>query len=275
MNIILQPTARDAALLTARLLAKALRDRPALVLGLATGRTMEEVYAHLARMHRTEKLDFSLCHTFNLDEYAGLPADHPSSYRAYMEHHLFRHINIDPRNTYLPNGMAGDLNAEADRYDAKIRECGGIDVQLLGIGSNGHIGFNEPLSALRSRTRATALTPATRTQNAAMFDGKAQRVPARALTMGVGTILEARRCLLLATGPAKAEILAQAMEGPLTAMVTASALQLHPCCTVIADEAAGARLQNQTYYRWLFANDPEWADFRTVQKKRPVGRKQP
>jgi len=190
-----------------------------------------------------------------------------------MEHHLFRHINIDPRNTHLPDGMADDLNAEADHYEAKIRVCGGIDVQLLGIGSNGHIGFNEPLSALQSRTRVTALTPATRTQNAAMFG--AQRVPARALTMGVGTILEARRCLLLATGPAKAEILAQAVEGPLTAMVTASALQLHPCCTVIADESAGARLQNQTYYRWLFANDPEWADFRTVQKKRPVRGMQP
>ena len=143
-----------------------------------------------------------------------------------------------------------------------MAECGGIGLQLLGIGSDGHIGFNEPLSALRSRTREKALTPATRRQNARYFGGDPAQVPARALTMGVGTILEAQRLLFVATGESKAAIVAKAVEGPITAMVSASALQLHPHCTVIVDEAAAAQLQEQEYYRWLFANEPEWAAFR-------------
>ena len=142
--------------------------------------------------------------------------------------------------------------------------AGGIDLQLLGLGADGHIGFNEPLSALLSRTREKALTPATRLQNAPMFGGDPGQVPARAITMGVGTILDSRRCLLLATGAAKADILARAVEGPITAMVTASALQLHPKCQVVVDEAAAARLQGVDYYRWIFQNEPEWAGFRSA-----------
>jgi glucosamine-6-phosphate deaminase len=262
MEVIIRPTADAAAMLTARLIARALQAKPHLVLGLATGRTMAHVYAELTRRHRSGGLDFSLCRTFNLDEYVGLAPDHPDSYRQYMHRHLFQHVNIDPRNTHVLNGTAPDLGAECEQYERLIRECGGIDLQLLGIGTDGHIGFNEPLSALLSRTREKALTPATRHQNAAMFGGDAARVPARALTMGVGTIQESRRCLLLVTGTDKAAILARAVEGPITSMVTGSALQLHPRCTAVIDEAAAANLQGTEYYRWVFATEPEWAEFR-------------
>jgi len=161
----------------------------------------------------------------------------------------------------VPDGMANDLGAECRRYEAAIARVGGIDLQLLGIGQAGHIGFNEPLSALRSRTRVKALTPTTVAQNAPLFGG-ADRMPRRAVTMGVGTIIEARRCFLLATGDSKADIIAQAVEGPITSMVTATALQLHPRCTVVVDEAAGAKLKEKEYYHWIFENEPEWQDFR-------------
>jgi glucosamine-6-phosphate deaminase len=197
----------------------------------------------------------------NLDEYVGLFPSDPNSYRHYMNHHLFRHVNIDPRNTHLPNGMAADLDAECRHYEALIHRFGGIDLQLLGIGKAGHIGFNEPLSALRSRTRVKALTPTTLKQNAASF-GSEENMPRRAITMGVGTIIEARRCLLLATGESKAEVVAQAVEGPISSMVSASALQLHPRCTVIVDEAAAGKLKEKEYYRWIFENEPEWQAYR-------------
>jgi len=261
VEVIIRPKADAAAELVARLIAKELRANPHLVLGLATGRTMEAVYDRLVQMHRDEKLDFSLCHTFNLDEYVGVAPDDPHSYRHYMNAHLFRHVNIDLRDTHLPNGLAPDLDAECRSYEQLIGKFGGIDVQLLGVGQAGHIGFNEPLSALRSRTRVKALTPTTMAQNADFFGGEVN-VPKRAITMGVGTILDARRCLLLATGADKADIVAKAVEGPITAMISATALQLHPRCTVVVDEAAASQLQSAEYYRWIFANEPEWEEFR-------------
>lgn len=261
MEVIIQPNKEAAAGLVARIVAKELRANPNLVLGLATGATMECVYRHLVRLRQEEKLDFSLCRTFNLDEYVGLFPSDPNSYRHYMNHHLFRHVNVDPRNTHLPNGLAEDLDAECRRYEATIQRFGGIDLQLLGIGKAGHIGFNEPLSALRSRTRVKALTPTTLKQNAPFFGGE-DKMPRRAITMGVGTIIEARRCLLLATGQSKAGVIARAVEGPITSMVSASALQLHPHCTVIVDEEAAGQLQEQDYYRWIFENEPEWQEYR-------------
>jgi len=261
MEVIIQPDHDCAALLVARVIAKEIRAKPDLVLGLATGKTMEAVYRLLVRMHAAEGLDFSRCRTFNLDEYVGLAPGDSHSYRFYMNDHLFRNVNIDLRNTHVPDGMANDLGAECRRYEAAIARVGGIDLQLLGIGQAGHIGFNEPLSALRSRTRVKALTPTTVAQNAPLFGG-ADRMPRRAVTMGVGTIIEARRCFLLATGDSKADIIAQAVEGPITSMITASALQLHPRCTVVVDEAAGAKLKEKEYYRWIFENEPEWQDFR-------------
>jgi glucosamine-6-phosphate deaminase len=261
VEVIIRPTAEAAADLVAQIIAREVRANPHLVLGLATGRTMEAVYARLVRCHREEKLDFSLCRTFNLDEYVGLPGRDRHSYRHYMNHHLFQQVNIDLRNTHLPDGMAQDLEAECRQYESLISKFGGIGLQLLGIGQTGHLGFNEPLSALHSRTRVKALSPATLAQNAALFDEPGQ-MPRHAITMGVGTILECQRCLLLATGETKAAIVAKAVEGPITSMISATALQLHPRCTVVVDEPAASLLQGSEYYRWIFQNEPEWAPFR-------------
>lgn len=261
MEVIIQRDEDSAALLVANIIARELRNNPHLVLGLATGKTMETVYRKLAQMHQADGLDFSLCHSFNLDEYVGLSPEDPNSYHQYMNRHLFGKVNIDPRDTHLPNGMAADLEGECARYERLIKKFGGIDVQLLGIGRGGHVGFNEPLSALQSRTRVKALTPVTLEQNAKYFGGP-DKMPKRAITMGVGTILDSRRCLLLATGEEKAEIVAKAVEGPITSMISATALQLHPRCTVVVDEAAAGKLRGVDYYRWIFANEPEWLDFR-------------
>jgi glucosamine-6-phosphate deaminase len=267
VEVIIRSDRDEAAVLVARIVAHELRARPTMVLGLATGRTMEPVYAYLVALHRNEGLDFSRCSTFNLDEYIGIPASNPGSYRHTMDQLLFDQVNIRKENTHLPNGMAADLGEECRRYEAAIVEAGGIDLQLLGIGNDGHIGFNEPYSSLRSRTRAKALTPETMLQNACLFRGDASAVPRRALTMGVGTILDSRRCLLLATGAAKAPIVARAVEGPLTAMVTASALQLHPQCQVVVDQEAASLLSDAGYHGWVFENEPEWEPFRQQPSK--------
>src|SRR5437016_4681635 len=261
MEVIIQSSKDSAAALVARIVAHDLRANPHLVLGLATGKTMERLYRHLVRIHKEQKLDFSLCRTFNLDEYVGLFPSDPNSYRHYMDQHLFRQVNIEPRNTHLPNGLATDLDEECRRYEGLIQRFGGIDLQLLGLGRAGHIGFNEPLSALRSRTRVKALTPTTIRQNAPLFGGEG-RMPRRAITMGVGTILECRRCILLATGSTKAEVVAKAVEGPITSMISATTLQLHPRCSVIVDEEAASRLAEKDYYRWIFENEPEWEEYR-------------
>lgn len=260
MEVIIRPDKESACSLTARLIAKALKAEPRLVLGLATGRTMEQVYEMLATMHRAEGLDFSQCRTFNLDEYVGLAGKDKTSYRFYMNKHLFSKINIPLDQTHLPDGKASDLEKECEKYEETIKKVGGIDFQLLGIGEVGHIGFNEPLSALLSRTRVKSLSPATIAQNAKFF-GRASAMPHRAITMGVGTILESRRCVLLATGQKKADIIAKAVEGPITSMISASSLQLHPRCTIIVDEQAAAKLQGIEYYRWIFDHEPEWQEF--------------
>lgn len=264
MEIIIRPNAAAAADFVARIIAKELRANPRLVLGLATGRTMESVYARLVTMHREERLDFSSCRTFNLDEYVGLPSTDPHSYRHYMNHHLFVQVNIMLENTHLPDGMAADLDAECATYERLIDQAGGIDLQLLGIGQTGHLGFNEPLSAFRSRTMVRALSPVTRMQNRSLFR-KPDQMPHRALTMGVGTILDCRRCLLFASGMEKAAIVAKAFEGPITSMISATALQLHPQCVVVADEAAASKLKESAYYNWLFENEPKWELFRESQ----------
>jgi glucosamine-6-phosphate deaminase len=261
MEAIIRPDAQSAARLVEQIIASELRRNPSLVLGLATGSTMDNVYRLLVEKHRKAGLDFSLCRTFNLDEYVGLAPADPHSYRYYMQSRLFSQVNIDQRNTHLPNGLATDLDAECHNYEDKIHRCGGIDLQILGIGKAGHIGFNEPLSALASRTRVKALSPITVKQNSEFFGGE-DKVPRRAITMGVGTILDCRRCILLATGARKAEVIAKAVEGPITSMISATALQLHPHATVVVDEEAGSKLQAAEYYRWIFENEPEWEEFR-------------
>ena len=261
MEVIIRATGADAARLVAQLVETRLRANPGLVLGLATGESMEPVYEMLGEAHRERGLSFAGVTTFNLDEYVGLAADDPASYRKYMHEHLFSRIDIALENTFLPDGMAQDLEAECAAYERLIEEKGGIDLQLLGIGRVGHIGFNEPLSALRSRTRVKALSPMTLEQNARFFGGDVSKVPHRAVTMGVGTILDSRRCVLLATGQEKAEVIAKAVEGPVTSMLSASALQLHPRCTVVIDEEAAVHLTQQEYYRWIFEHEPEWKPF--------------
>ena len=261
MEVIIRPTAQDAVNLTARILADDLRKNPEMVFGLATGATMEAVYAELSRMHREEGLDFSAAKSFNLDEYIGLPAEDKNSYRYYMNKHLFNNINIKLANTHLPNGMTDDVKGEGARYEAAIESVGGIDLQLLGIGQDGHIGFNEPLSSLCSRTRDKGLTPVTYRQNSIYFDPP-ESMPRRAFTMGVGTIMDARKLVMLVTGKRKADILAKAVEGPVSSMVTASAIQFHNNVTVIVDEEAAAKLQGKDYYYWNFENEPHWEEYR-------------
>lgn len=263
MEILIRESQEAGCLLGARIIAKLVREKPAAVLGLATGRTPLRLYQELIRLHREESLDFSRITTFNLDEYVGLPATHPQSYRWFMDEHFFRHINIDRRQTHVPDGTAADLHAECRAYERKIADAGGIDLQLLGLGRNGHIGFNEPTGSLRSRTWIKILSEQTLRDNSEVF-GSLEAMPRHAITMGVGTILECRRCLLLATGREKAQVIAKAVEGPVTSMISASALQLHPRCSVIVDEEAATCLENQEYYRWIFDNEPEWQEFRKV-----------
>lgn len=228
---------------------------------------MEAVYARLVQAHQTDGLDFSRGRTFNLDEYVGLPGSHRNSYRYYMNQHLFDKVNIDLRNTHLPDGMAEDLAAECNDYEEAIIRCGGINLQLLGIGNNGHLGFNEPISGLNSRTRVQVLSPATRLQNASLFSNP-ETMPRCAVTMGVKTILECRECLLLATGEDKATIVSLALEGPITSMIPATALQLHSDCLVVLDEAAAGGLKNKDYYHAMFETLPELELCRAIVAKR-------
>jgi glucosamine-6-phosphate deaminase len=261
MEVIVRPTTQDAVELTAKVIADAIKAKPDMTLGLATGRTMEALYAKLAEMHKNDDLDFSKTKSFNLDEYAGMAPEDVNSYRYYMNKHLFNNINIDIANTHLPVGNAPDLEVECQKYEDDIVACGGIDLQLLGIGRSGHIGFNEPLSPFRSRTRAVGLTPTTYEQNSPLFDNP-EDMPKRALTMGVETVLDSSRIVMLVTGEEKADIIAKAIEGPMTSMISASAIQLHPNCTVIIDEAAATKLTMRDFYDFLFANEPQWTPYR-------------
>ena len=243
MEVIVKENYEEMSKLAAQLIAEVIRKKPRAVLGLATGSTPIGTYKELIRMHKEEGLDFSQIVTFNLDEYVGLPPDHPQSYRYFMNEQLFNHINIRMENTHVPNGMAKDLKAECEKYEQMIKEAGGIDIQLLGIGANGHIAFNEPGSSLGSRTRIKTLTEKTRQDNARFFDNDINKVPKYAITMGIGTILEARKLILLASGENKADAVAKAVEGPITAQCPASVIQLHRNVIVIVDKAAANKLK--------------------------------
>jgi len=246
MRLIIMPDQHSATRLAAGEIASVINSRTKPVLGLATGRTMEGVYRHLSAFHHELGLDFSHTSSFNLDEYVGVPASDTHSYHHYMNDLLFRHVNISTHAVHLPNGMATDLNAECAAYEQAIIDHGGIDLQLLGIGDTGHIGFNEPPSPFDTRTRCVTLNARTREQNAPMFGGNPEDVPSQALTMGVGTILEARQLLLVALGSSKAEIVAEALEGKIDPQVSASAVRLHTNCTVILDKESASQLTPQT-----------------------------
>jgi len=257
MKILICTSPDDAADIAAQVIARTVVATPDCTLGLATGRTMEAIYARLVMRHRAGDLDFARCGSFNLDEYVGVAPESPNSYRFYMQDHLFGHVNIDAARTHVPAGVGSDLRAAAEAYEAAILQAGGIDLQLLGLGENGHIGFNEPLSALRSRTRVVTLDEATRVQNAGMFGGDPALVPTQAVTMGVGTILDARSVLMVATGDGKAEAVRQMIEGPVTAMVSGSALQFHEDCLVILDEASAAGLSQRAMIAYQMQHDPD------------------
>jgi glucosamine-6-phosphate deaminase len=257
MEIIIKPGSAEAQQEAAKVLGRQIQLKPDSVLGLATGSTPIPVYEALVKMHERNELDFSRIVTFNLDEYVGLAPDHPCSYREFMRQHLFGRVNLAPENIHFPNGLAKDIPAHCAEYESAIARAGGIDLQLLGIGRDGHIGFNEPSSSLASRTRIKTLTPQTVKDNARSF-GSPDKVPRHVITMGVGTIMAARHCLLLATGDAKAEVVSRMAEGPVTADVPASILQMHPVCTLVVDESAAAKLKRHEYYRWVYDNKPSW-----------------
>jgi len=260
MEVIIQPDSAAASALAARIVGQRIAQKPDTVLGLATGRTPLRLYEELVRLHGKEGLDFSRAASFNLDEYVGLAPDHPASYRAFMEEHLFSRINLPADRAHVPSGRTADIPAECIGYEEKIAADGGIDLQILGIGIEGHIGFNEPTSSLASRTRIKTLTEETRQENAAFFGGD-DKVPHHVITMGIGTIMESRTCLLLAFGKKKAEPIARAVEGPITAMVPASILQMHPDAKIILDEDAASMLARRDYYRRVYEGKPEWQRF--------------
>jgi len=225
----------------AEIIAGAIRNKPDLTLGLATGETPVGCYRELIRMHKEEGLDFSEVVTFNLDEYVGLPPTHPQSYRYFMNVNLFNHVNIRMENTHLPDGMSDDLQKTCEEFEEAIKAAGGIDLQLLGIGTNGHIAFNEPGSPFNSRTRVVEISEQTRRDNARFFRS-IDEVPRQAISMGIGTIMEARKIVLLASGARKADAVAKSVKGPITEEIPASILQKHPDCTFILDEAAASKL---------------------------------
>jgi glucosamine-6-phosphate deaminase len=248
MLVILKRDDGQISLQAAKLIASAAHKKPTLTLGLATGGTMIGVYKHLVGLHKQGSLDFSRVVTFNLDEYLGLPAAHPRSFHHFMQENLFAHVNVDPRNIHIPDGTIRDnYDRYCASYEEAIRKAGGIDLQLLGIGRNGHVGFNEPTSSIGSRTRLKVLSQETMEDNSKFF-APGEESPRCAITMGIGTILEARKILLLATGQAKSAAIAKSIEGPITSAVSASALQLHPDVTFIIDDAAASQLTQRDYY---------------------------
>ncbi len=242
MHIRIFSTAESLAHALARNVARAVSVNPSLVLGLPTGRTPIPFYRELIRLHRAGRLDCARVRTFNLDEFLGVSPRDPRSYRAFMQRHFFDHVNVAAAQIHFLDGMAGDVARECARYERAIIRAGGLDLQILGLGTNGHIGFNEPGPALVARTHRTSLRAATRRANAGLFGGRLTAVPREALSMGVATILHARRIVLMATGGAKARSVARMVRGPVTPRVPASFLQLHRQTEVWLDRAAAGRL---------------------------------
>ncbi len=254
MEVIIKKDKKEMSKEAAEIVRDAIQKKPNLVLGLATGSTPIGLYEELIRMHREEGLDFSQVTTFNLDEYLGIPLEHPESYHSFMYRNLFDHVNIPRQSIHIPTNSLQNIDSFCEWYEDRIEECGGIDLQILGIGRDGHLGFNEPSSSLGSRTRIKTLTQETVEDNARFFDGDMSKVPRLVVTMGIGTIMDARVCLMLANGSSKVEAVARAIEGPVTAEVTASALQWHEHAIAIVDEEAAAGLQRADYYRWVYEN---------------------
>jgi glucosamine-6-phosphate deaminase len=256
VEVVILPTAEAVCARGAEIVARLVAGKPDVVLGLPTGATPRPLYAELVRRHRAEGLSFARATTFNLDEYVGVAPTHPGSFRRYMDEVFFRHVDLPAACAHVPDGLAADVPASCAAYEAAIAAAGGLDLVLLGLGEDGHVAFNEPTSSLASRTRIKTLSAASRAANQAAFG--ADPVPSHVVTMGLATILGAGRCVLLATGARKAPALAAMVEGPVTSMVPASALQLHANVTVLCDEAAASRLALADYYRDVQASKPSW-----------------
>ncbi len=250
MKIIVKKTYEDIGKEAAGIIKAELSRNRGLVLGLPTGGTPVSLYSELIRLHKDEGLDFSGVTTFNLDEYVGLGPKHLRSFNRFMHEHFFDHVNIKKENINIPDGLASDLQSHCREYEEKIASAGGIDLQVLGIGRDGHIAFNEPGSSLGSRTRVKTLAEETIQDNSRFFKKK-EDVPIFAVTMGVGTIMEARRIMLLGSGTLKADVISRFVEGPVTSEVTASILQIHPDITVVLDSEAAHRLNRLKYYDWV------------------------
>jgi glucosamine-6-phosphate deaminase len=263
MEIIIAKNYDEMSRISAKIIAGEVKKKYDLTLGLATGDTPVGTYKELVRLYNEEGLDFSKLTTFNLDEYIGLAPLHENSYNYFMKENFFKHVNVNPSRVFVPQGDTDDPEIFCEWYEHKIKEAGGIDLQILGIGRDGHIAFNEPGSSFASRTRVKALYKDTIEDNARFFKSQ-DEVPRFAISIGIGTILEARKILLIASGKKKAEICARFIEGPVTSMITATALQLHCHATVVLDEDAASLLTRREYYNWVRDNK------KLVQKK--IGR---
>lgn len=257
MEIVILPTPEEVGRVAAARIASIVRRKPTAVIGLATGSSPQGLYAALKRRVDADEISFTRARGFALDEYVGIPSEHPESYASVIARDVIVPLGFDPASVRVPDGRADDLEIAAKEYDAAIRAAGGVDVQILGIGANGHIGFNEPTSSFASRTRIKTLSPRTREDNARFFDASEQ-VPTHCMTQGVGTILDARELVLVAQGQQKADAIAALVEGPLSSFVPGSALQLHEHATVVVDKAAASKLKLADYYTYTYANKPAW-----------------
>lgn len=258
MEVVIVPDAKAGGELIAEAMAALVRRKPDALLGVATGSTPLPIYEALAAKVGSGAVDASRARICQLDEYVGLPAGHPESYRSVVLREVVEPLGLSEKSFMGPDGSAQDVQAACEAYDRELAEAGGVDLQLLGIGTDGHIGFNEPCSSLASRTRIKTLTEQTRVDNARFFDGDIEQVPHHVITQGIGTILEARHLVLLATGEGKSDAVAATVEGPVAAVVPASALQLHRHATVVVDEAAASKLKLGEYFRATFAAKPAW-----------------
>ena len=254
MEIVICKNKEQASKLAAEMITAAVKKNPKTVLGLATGSTPVLMYSEMAKAVRAKKVSYKNVKSWNLDEYVGLAGTHNQSYRYFMNENLFKKIDIKLSNTHVLNGLAKNLEKECSDYEKQIKKAGGIDIQVLGIGSDGHIAFNEPGTSLKSRTSCVYLTPSTIKDNARLFfKGKEKEVPTRALSMGVGTICEAKKIILLAFGENKQDAIKGCVEGPMSQFCTASALQAHNDCWIFCDEAAAKKLTLKKYYAWRSA----------------------
>lgn len=257
MEIIILPSPVDVGHAAVKTVASVIARKRNAAVGLATGSSPLAIYDGLSQLVKDGALDTSEVRGFALDEYVGIAEDHPESYVSVINRTVTEPLQLNPANVHVPDGRADDIDAACEAYEESIRDAGGVDIQILGIGSNAHVGFNEPTSSFGSRTRIKTLTPQTRVDNARFFDSIDQ-VPTHCVTQGLGTIMDARALVLVAQGENKADAIAAAVEGPVSSMCPASILQFHRHASIIIDEAAASQLKLTDYYRYAYENKPSW-----------------